>query len=141
MSEAKQIVIKRSFNAPRELVFRCWLEPEQLLHWFRASPDWTTPHARTDARAGGAFDIGFASPDGKNSFDFTGVYDVVEPPARIVFTIGDGRPVTVIFTENNGRTDLSLTLTLESTHSEEQQREGWTAMLENLGLHLERKAA
>jgi uncharacterized protein YndB with AHSA1/START domain len=141
MSEAKQIVIKRSVNAPRELVFRCWLEPEHLLQWFRASPDWSTPHARTDARPGGAFDIGFASPDGKSSFDFTGIYDVVEAPVRLAFTIGDGRPVTVLFTENNGRTDISLTLTLEDAHSEEQQREGWTAMLENLGLYLERKAA
>ncbi len=139
MTKLKQIVITRSFNAPRELVFRCWLEPEHLLQWFRATPGWTTPHARTDPRSGGAFDIGFSSPDSKHNFDFAGNYDVVEPPSRLVFTIGDGRPVTILFADNNSKTDLTLTLTLEPSHTEEQQREGWTAMLVNLGLHLEGK--
>jgi uncharacterized protein YndB with AHSA1/START domain len=140
MSQVKQIVIKRSFAAPRELVIRCWIEPEHLLHWFRASPDWTTPHAKTDPRGGGIFNIGFGSPDGKNDFDFTGHYEIIEPPSRLVLKIGDGRAVTILFSENNGKTDLTLTLDLEPIHSEEQQREGWSAMLGNLDLHLERNA-
>ena len=40
-----------------------------------------------------------------------------------------------------GKTLVTLTLTLESTHSEEQQRQGWGAMLVNLETYLERKAA
>jgi hypothetical protein len=52
------------------------------------------------------------------------------------FTIGDGRPVTVTFADEGGKTRLTLLLTLETTHPEEQQREGWTAMLVNLGEHL-----
>ena len=47
----------------------------------------------------------------------------------------------MVFTEQNGKTRITLTLTLESTHSEEQQRHGWSAMLENLSTYLERKAA
>ena len=49
--------------------------------------------------------------------------------------------MSVDFADQGGKTLVTLTLTLEPTHSEEQQREGWTAMLENLGLYLERKAA
>ena len=84
--------------------------------------------------------------DGKTGFDFTGTYDEITPPTpgrngRLVFTIDDGRPVTVDFSQSGGKTTINLTLTLEGTHSEEQQRHGWTAMLDNLNLYLERKAA
>jgi uncharacterized protein YndB with AHSA1/START domain len=145
MTDARQITITRSFDAPTSLVFECWTRPEHLLHWYSASGGWTTPHARTDPRPGGKFNIGFAGPDG-NGFDFTGVYDEVTPPApgkngRIVFTIDDGRPVTVDFAEVGGKTIITLLLTLENTYSEEQQRHGWTAMVDNLNLYLERNAA
>ena len=143
---AKTTILTRAYDAPAALVFECWLKPEHLLHWFGAGDGWTTPHATTDPRAGGRFNIGFAGPDGKTGFDFTGTYDEITPPApgqngRLAFTIDDGRPVSVEFSERGGKTHITLTLTLESTHSEEQQRHGWGAMLDNLNLHLERKAA
>jgi hypothetical protein len=47
----------------------------------------------------------------------------------------------VDFTEQGGKTLITLTLTLEDLHSEEQQRHGWGAMLANLETYLERKAA
>ncbi len=130
------IEITRVFDAPLALVFKAWIEPGQLVRWFYASDGWTTPYAETDVRPGGAFRIGFASPDGKSDFDFEGVYDEVVEPERLVFTIGDGRPVTVTFVEDKGKTKLTLTLALETTHSEDQQREGWTAMLVHLGEYL-----
>ena len=65
----------------------------------------------------------------------------MKAPERIVFTIDDGRPVTVDFTEQGGKTLISLTLTLESVHSEEQQRHGWGAMLANLETYLQRRVA
>jgi uncharacterized protein YndB with AHSA1/START domain len=138
---AKTIVITRLFDAPRPLVFECWLKPEHLLHWYSAGGGWTTPYAETDPRQGGRFKVGFAAPDGKGSFDFTGSYTEVKAPERIVFTIDDGRPVTVDFTEQDGKTLITLTLTLESLHSEEQQRHGWGAMLTNLETYLQRRDA
>lgn len=142
----KTITITRLFDAPRKLVFECWMKPEHLLHWYSAGGGWTTPYAESDGRTGGRFKIGFAGPvgpDGKNqgAFDFTGTYDEVKPPERIVFTIDDGRPVTVVFTEEAGKTLITLTLTLETTHSEEQQRHGWSAMLENLSKYLGQQTA
>lgn len=146
MTDPKTITLTRLFDAPRALVFECWLKPEHLLHWYSAGGGWTTPHAKTDPKPGGKFDIGFAGPDGKTGFDFTGVYDDVTPPSpgkngRIAFTIDDGRPVTVDFAEKDGKTVITLVLTLENTHPEEQQRHGWTAMLDNLNAYIERKAA
>ena len=113
---AKTTILTRLFDAPRELVFECWLKPEHLLHWYSAGGGWTTPYAETDPRTGGRFKVGFAAPDGKGSFDFTGTYSEVKPPERIVIMIDDGRPVTVDFTEQNGKTLVTLTLTLETTH-------------------------
>jgi uncharacterized protein YndB with AHSA1/START domain len=146
MPDARTILITRLFDAPAALVFECWLKPEHLIHWYSAGGGWTTPYAESDGRTNGRFKIGFAPPDGKGGFDFTGVYNEVTPPApgragRIVFTIDDGRPVTVDFADQGGKTLVSLTLTLEGTHSEEQQRHGWTAMIENLGTYLERTQA
>ena len=146
MSDVRTITITRLFDAPRALVFECWTKPEHLLHWYSAGGGWTTPHARTDPRQGGRFNIGFAGPDGKSGFDFTGTYDEVTPPGpgkngRIAFTIYDGRRVIVDFAGQGGKTLITLILTLETTHSEEQQRHGWSAMLENLNTYLERKAA
>ena len=55
------LVIDRVFNAPRELVFKCWTEPEHLARWIgprpqqhdsrlRAAPRWKLSHA--DERTG-----------------------------------------------------------------------------------------
>jgi uncharacterized protein YndB with AHSA1/START domain len=136
---ARQIVITRVVDASRERVWEAWVKPEELMKWFYASEGWTTPFAQVDVRPNGAFSIGFQSPDRKSDFAFEGVYNEVIPPEKIVLTIGDGRPVSVVFDEEEGKTKITLTLTLEDLHSEEQQREGWTAMLVHLGEYLERE--
>jgi uncharacterized protein YndB with AHSA1/START domain len=135
------ITITHTYDAPRELVFRAWIEPEHLVRWYYASEGWTTPFAETDPRPGGAFRIGFASPDGADDFVFEGVYNEVVESERIVFTIGDGRPVWVTFADDGGWTKLTLELTLENENSEELQRTGWGAMIEQLGEHLASIAA
>ena len=98
---AKAITITRLFEAPRALVFECWLKPAHLVQWYSAGDGWTTPYAESDGRTGGRFKIGFAGPDGK--------------------------------------TLVTFTLTLEPTHSEEQQRHGWSNILANLGKYLDSK--
>jgi uncharacterized protein YndB with AHSA1/START domain len=135
--DMKTIVIERDFDAPRQLVFEAWTDPKHIVHWFHASRDWTTPHAKTDLRPGGAFSIGFASPDGKNDFDFAGTYNEINPPESLVFTLGDGRPVVLTLTEIGKRkTHLRLEFAMETTNSEAKQREGWTAMVVHLGEYL-----
>ena len=61
--------------------------------------------------------------------------------SRLAYVIGDGRPVTITLTEAGAnKTNLEVILTLESQNSEEQQREGWTAMFVNLGKYLAKAA-
>lgn len=135
-SAGRVIAIERIIDAPRERVWKAWVEPAQLMRWFHASDGWHTPSADVDVRPGGEFHIGFRSPDGAQGFDFAGTYAEVAPPERLVMVIGDGRPVTVTFEDLGGKTRLTIGLTLESVNGEAQQREGWTAMLVNLGVHL-----
>ena len=92
------------------------------------------PHRR-------AFKIGFAGPDGKVAFDFTGTYDEVRAHELIAWTADDGRPMRAEFSEQNGKTLVTFILTLEPTHSAEQQRHGWSNILENLGRYLERTSS
>ncbi len=133
----KTVTIARVLNAPRALVWETLIDPEHLVHWYHASDDWTTPYARTDPKKGGKFDIGFAGPDGKLAFAFEGTYTEFTPPSRLAYVIADGRPVTITLTEEGkNSTRLELTLTLETEYSAEQQTEGWTAMVVNLGKYL-----
>ena len=132
----KQIVIEHYYDAPAERVFNAWITPTELMQWHYADEDWSTPYAESDTRAGRKFKIGFKSPDGKNDFDFEGVYDEVTPPAKLVYTIADGRPVTITFDKQNDKTKLTLNLTLENENSEAQQRDGWSKMLDHLDTYL-----
>ncbi|HVZ12948.1 MAG TPA: SRPBCC domain-containing protein [Bauldia sp.] len=131
------IVIERDIDAPRALVFEAWTDPKHLVHWYSAGGGWTTPFADVDLRVGGEFRVGFADPDGKHDFVFWGHYDEIEPPSRLVATMGDGRPMSVTLTEiGKNRTHLRLEFGAEGTNSIEQQRHGWTAMVVNLEQYL-----
>ena len=55
--------ISRTFNAPRELVFQAWTQPESLSRWWAAGPRFTTPIAEVDLRVGGKYRLGMLAPD------------------------------------------------------------------------------
>jgi uncharacterized protein YndB with AHSA1/START domain len=77
------IVISRVFEAPRELVFAAWTEPEHLGRWF-APQGFTTPHCTVDLRVGGRFHFCMRSPDGRE-FWARGLYREIVPPDRLVY--------------------------------------------------------
>jgi len=135
-SFGRTTTINRSFKAPRALVFRTFVEPEHLKKWFRASEDWTTPYAEVDLRPGGAYRIGFGSPDGANDFDFEATFREIIEPELLVYMLGEDRIVVVTFVEDGDMTTVTMQFTLETENSEEMQRGGWGAMLENLATHL-----
>ena len=74
----------RSFDAPADLVFKAWTDPEILKKWFAPLP-YTTPVAELDVRPGGANLIVMRGPDGKDMPN-RGVYLEVVPNERLVFT-------------------------------------------------------
>ena len=84
MSTDNDLVLTRDIAVPPEKLYRCWTEPDLVRQWFAPKP-WTTSHAETDVRPGGASLIVMRSPDGKD-FPNPAVYLEVVPNERIVGT-------------------------------------------------------
>ncbi len=76
-------IISRTFDAPRELVWKAWTESDRLAQWF--GPKGTKIIAsHNDLRAGGTYHYGMRTPDGTEMWG-KWVYREVDPPARLVF--------------------------------------------------------
>jgi uncharacterized protein YndB with AHSA1/START domain len=82
--DARELVLTRLIDAPRDSLFRCWTEPALIVQWF-TPPPWKTIHAETDVRPGGASYIVMKGPDG-TEMPNRGVYLEVVKNERLVFT-------------------------------------------------------
>ncbi len=118
-----KLVITRDFDAPRDLVWRAWTDPEQLAHWW-GPKEMPTSVERFDLRPGGTFLYKMKRPEG----DWWGklVYREVRAPEKLVFVSSFSNPKaevtrapfwekwpleiesTVTMTEQQGRTTVKL---------------------------------
>ncbi len=137
MSEKMIITVEATINAPIEKVWASWTEPQHITQWNHASDDWHCPKASNDLRVGGTLLATMAAKDGSFSFDFEAVYDVVEPHQRLVYTLGDGRKVNVVFTASGGQTHVEEQFEAETIHAVEMQQAGWQAILDNFKKYTE----
>jgi uncharacterized protein YndB with AHSA1/START domain len=80
----RALVLTRTYDAPRELVYRALTEPDMLKQWFVPRP-WTISRAEVDVRPGGASLIVMRDPDG-NEYPNRGVYLEVVKNEKLVFT-------------------------------------------------------
>jgi uncharacterized protein YndB with AHSA1/START domain len=78
------LVLERTVDVPRELVWAAWTEPERVKRWFAPSP-WTIPECEIDLRPGGVFRCVMRSPDGKE-YPNVGCWLEVLPQDRLVWT-------------------------------------------------------
>ena len=78
----KDLVLKRSFKAPRKLVFECFTTPKHLVHFWAPKP-FTTHNCKVDLKPGGEWTYTFRSPEGQEH-DCRAVYETVEPPQKLV---------------------------------------------------------
>jgi uncharacterized protein YndB with AHSA1/START domain len=130
----RTLTLTRVFKAPRELVWNAYTDPKHIVKWMFAN-DWESPFAETDVRPGGAFRIGMRPADhSEDGFAFEGVYREIVRPERIVQAIGDGRVMTTKFEEVPGGT--RLTVSLEMALAEEQERTGWSQILEHFAAYI-----
>ncbi len=83
-ADARELVITRLIDAPREKVYQAWTTPALLVQWFTPKP-WQTVSAELDVRPGGASLIVMRGPDG-TEFPNRGVYLEVVPNEKLVFT-------------------------------------------------------
>lgn len=131
-----KIVVSTIVTAPVHEVWRAYMTPEDIKLWNAASSDWHTTTATVDLRPGGKFCSRMEAKDGSFGFDFEGEYTRVVPHRRIEYTFGD-RTAVVEFAEGPAGVTVTVAFDSESTHSEEQQRDGWQAILDNFARHVE----
>ncbi len=116
----REIVITRTFNAPRRLVFEAHTKPELVKRWLLGPPGWTMPVCEIDLRVGGKYRYVWRNEAG-TEMGMGGVFREIVPPERLVASeVFDeswypGEALdTSVFTEEGGKTKLTLTVLYES---------------------------
>ena len=122
-----EVRIARSFNAPRNLVWRAHTEPELVKRWMLGPPGWSMPVCEMDVRTGGTYLWRWRSDATGQMFGFHGDYREVDTPAKIVhaeyYDPGDlGGPmdtskpaiIDTRFSEKDGVTSLVMVMEFSS---------------------------
>ena len=137
-SAERELFITRVFDAPRDLVFRAWAEPERMTRW--AGPrGFTMTSCEMDPRPGGTFNFCMRSPEGTDH-RVRGVYREIVVPERLVYTWAwldeNGMPghetlITVTFADHGAKTKLTLHQALfESVTARDLHYGGWDSALD-----------
>jgi uncharacterized protein YndB with AHSA1/START domain len=140
MTTQPPITVAVSVQAKPERAWIAFTSPESVTQWNFASDDWHCPRARNDLREGGSFCYRMEARDGSFGFDFEGTFLELNPPFRLRYSLGEDREVVVQFAPEGNHTRVSQSFTPEATHSLEQQRAGWQAILDNYRKHVEAAA-
>lgn len=145
----RTLVLERVFDAPVELVWRCWTEREHLQQW-SCPRGFTIPHAEGKLAVGGQWHITMRTPEGSD-LGVGGEYREIVPHKRLVMTHAwddeTGKPrhwttVTVTFEALGKRTKLTLVQTgFDSDESRDGHEGGWSECLDILAEHLAKLAA
>jgi len=152
----KELVITRTFNAPRELVFKMWAQAEHLVRWW--GPKGFEPLIKKlEFKPGGEFHYGMKDANGQELWGKFIYRDIVEP-GKIVyvncFCDEDGNTIrspflpnwpleilnTVTFEFEDGKTKLTLTARPINAPEEELEvfRTNTTGMQQGFGSILEK---
>ena len=130
-----KITVSTVIAAPIAEVWRAYNSPDDIKIWNTASPDWHTTAATVDLRVGGKFSSRMEAKDGSFGFDFAGEYTNVVPPTLLEYKFGE-RVGRVEFFDSPSGVKVTVTFDSEDSHSEEQQRSGWQAILDNFARHV-----
>lgn len=133
----KSVTVQTTIQASLDVVWNSWLEPRHVEKWNAASDDWHTPKAINDEREGGRFVYTMAAKDGSVSFDFSGKFEEIIEHKKIVTLLDDDRRVWVSFEQSEHGVQLQETFEIEDENSEELQRMGWQAILDNFKKYTE----
>lgn len=143
--KGQEFVITREYAAPRELVFKAWTDPKQLVKWW-GPRGFTNPVCDWDAKPGKAIHVVMRAPDGTD-YPMGGVFREVVAPERLVFTSGaldeKGSLLfeflhTVDFSESKMGTKLTVSSVVTMTTPDANRyiggfEAGMTQSLERLG--------
>jgi uncharacterized protein YndB with AHSA1/START domain len=140
----RTFTLERVFDAPVELVWRCWTEKEHLEQWSRPR-GYTIPGSQGELTVGGKWHVTMRTPEG-HDLGLGGVYREIVPLKRLVMTHAwddeSGKPghettVTVSFEALGQRTKVTLVQTgFDSRESRDGHEDGWRESLDVLAEHL-----
>jgi uncharacterized protein YndB with AHSA1/START domain len=140
----REFTITRELAAPRELVFRAWIDPEHLTRWF-GPRGLSTPRESigTDVRPGGTWRATMVVDATGQEFPTGGFYLEVRPPERLVFTFrepgGDAESVVTVELAGlgGGRTAMTFhQVGFTSEEARENVQDGWSSAFDRLTEHL-----
>lgn len=117
----REVILSRTFQAPRALVFAAMTTPEHLRHWF-GPRGYSLPTCEVDLRVGGSWRYVLRGPDG-SEMGMRGTYREIVRPERIVSTEAYDIPglgwtpesvVTTTLVERDGKTTLTSHILYQS---------------------------
>ncbi|HUD11244.1 MAG TPA: SRPBCC domain-containing protein [Candidatus Saccharimonadia bacterium] len=147
----KELTLTRVFDAPRELVFRAWTDPELLAQWWGPNGV-TNPVSEVEARVGGAMHIVMLAgaelgPLAGQRWPMQGVIQEIVEPEKFVFTnqavdedgnvLIDGITTVLLEEVENGKTKLTLSVTAKAVSEQAPQmlegmQVGWAQSIDKL---------
>jgi len=131
---ARSIITTRIYDAPRELVFAAWSDPDRIAQWWGPN-GFTTTTSEFDMRPGGVWRFVMHGPDGRD-YQNRVTYEEIVPPERLVYSHGGGEedlePVhfrnTVTFEDLGGRTRLTMRAVFPSAAERDHVAEEYGAV-------------
>ena len=152
-SREHELVLTRTIDAPRELVWAAWTDPKHVAQWW-GPKGFTNPVCELDVRPGGTIRIDMRAPDG-TVYPMAGIYQAIDTPARLVFTSAAldeaGKPLfevlnTVTFAAQGGKTKLTVQAKVVKSTAKaapylDGMEEGWKQTIERLAGHVAKAGA
>lgn len=140
----REITAMRAVDAPRQLVWEAWTNPQHVPHWMTGPEGWTMPVCEIDLRPGGEWHFVWRKLGG-SEMEMRGVYREIVPPERLVNTESWGADWpetlnTLVLTEEEGKTTMVCTVLYPSKEARDRvdtgMKEGWSQSYDRLDQYL-----
>ena len=151
----KELTLERTYDAPRDLVWKAWTDPKMVKEWW--GPQGVTNTVNSwEAQQDGKIDLVMLAgqelgPMAGQKWPMTGEFKEIEEPSKLVFTgnaIVDGKEVlqhlaTVTFVEEDGKTKMTVHIVVTKATPEAAgplsgMEMGWNMQLDKLGKFLQK---
>jgi uncharacterized protein YndB with AHSA1/START domain len=143
LSPETTLKLRRTFQAPRERVFRAWTDPLEFGRWFAPSEEYSTIVPVLELHVGGKYTVEMHHQGG-NIHRVSGTYREIKPPEKIAFTWlwehdpgTDESLVTIEFRDLGPSTEILLTHEhLPSVEQRDKHEHGWEGCINQLANYL-----
>lgn len=118
----RELVVTRTFDAPRALVWAAFTDPKHVPNWQTGPEGTTMPVCEIDLRSGGRWRYVWRNKHGRE-FEASGIYSEVDPPKRFVIVVnkdGAEQKNTTTFAEEEGRTRVTVSMLFASKAARDQ---------------------